>query len=113
MRNMYEIRNYYFESSKLDEYREWASALAVPYIRERVDLVGFWIVDDEPPQIEGTPTDELGTATVTWIIKWDDMDARTAGMKNVFASDEWSIIGAKNPGREYYHRIEVKFAEAV
>ena len=52
---MYEIRNYYYEPTKMVEYRQWASDFAVPYIRQAVDLVGFWITNDEPVQISGAP----------------------------------------------------------
>jgi len=110
---MFEIRNYYYEPTKMAEYREWASSLAVPYIREAVDLVGFWITNDEPTKISGAPMDELGTATVTWIIRWDDLASRDAGMTAAFSSDEWKAIFEKNPGLEYYHRMEVKFADAI
>ena len=110
---IYEIRNYHYEPSLLAEYRAWATELALPYIREHLDLVGFWLNVDEPPQIAGKPQDELGPATVTWIIKWPDIATRHATMGNVFGSDAWREIMAKNPGQENYHRTEAKFAEAL
>ncbi|MYE23754.1 MAG: hypothetical protein F4Y01_07380 [Gammaproteobacteria bacterium] len=110
---IFEIRNYHYEPSLLAEYRIWATELALPYIREHLDLVGFWLNVDEPPQIAGKPQDELGPATVTWIIKWPDVATRHATMGRVFGSDTWREIMAKNPGQENYHRTEAKFAEAL
>ncbi len=110
---IFEIRNYHYEPSLLKEYKAWATQKAVPYIRAHMDLVGFWGNIDEPPQIGGKPQDELGTATVTWIIRWPDIATRHETMARVFGSDEWRAIMAENPGQENYHRTEAKFAEAL
>lgn len=110
---IYEIRNYHYEPTLMSEYRAWATNLALPYIRTNLDLVGFWINLDEPAQISGKPLDELGSATVTWIIRWEDVDTRHREFPKVFGSDEWREIMAKNPGQENYHRSEAKFAELL
>lgn len=44
---IYEIRNYHYEPSLMREYRQWAVARALPYIRENLDLVGFWVKTGE------------------------------------------------------------------
>ena len=110
---VYEIRNYHYEPRVIEEYRTCAIETALPYIRSHVDLVGFWVNIDEPPQIGGKPLDQLGSATVTWIIRWDDVATRHRVMPQVFGSAEWREIMAANPGQENYHRTEAKFAEAL
>ena len=110
---IHEIRNYHYEPKLMKEYKEWAIKLALPYIRKNMDLVGFWVNIDEAPQIGGKPLDELGSATVTWIIRWDDIETRHEVMGKAFATDEWSAIMQRNPGQESYHRVEAKFAEAL
>ena len=110
---IFEIRNYHYEPSLINEYRTWATDRAVPYIKDHLDLVGFWVNVDEPAQIGGKPLDELGSATVTWIIRWPDVETRHRVMGDVFGSDEWREIMAANPGQENYHRTEAKFAEAI
>ena len=110
---IYEIRNYHYEPSLMTEYRAWATDLALPYIREHLDLVGFWVNIDEPAQVGGKALDELGSATVTWIIRWPDVASRHDTMGKVFASDDWQAIMARNPGQQNYHRTEAKFAEAL
>ena len=110
---IYEIRNYHYEPSLMSEYRAWATDIALPYIREHLDLVGFWVNVDEPPEVNGEPQDDLGSATVTWIIRWDDIETRHSVMRGVFANDEWRSIMDRNPGRENYHRTEAKFAEQL
>lgn len=110
---IFEIRNYHYEPSLIEDYRAWARDRALPYIRANLDLVGFWVNIDEAPQVNGKPLDELGSATVTWIIRWDAMQARHEVMEKVFATDEWREIMKHNPGTENYHRTEAKFAEAL
>ncbi len=110
---IYEIRNYHYEPTLLEEYKEWAIKSALPYIREHLDVVGFWVNADEDSEVNGRPLDDLGSATVTWIIRWDDMAKRNEVMSAVFASDEWREIMNLNPGRENYHRTEAKFALAL
>ena len=110
---IYEIRNYHYQPTLMKEYTEWATKLAVPYLRENLDVVGFWTNIDEAPLIAGKPLDELGSATVTWIIRWEDMAKRNEVMSEVLATSEWQEIMKENPGRENYLRTEAKFAEAL
>ena len=110
---IFEIRNYHYEPTVIGQYRRWATDKALPYIRAHLDVVGFWVNVDEPPQVGGKPLDDLGSATVTWIIRWDDIATRHRVMAEVFGSDEWREIMAANPGQENYHRTEAKFADAL
>jgi hypothetical protein len=110
---IFEIRNYHFEPSLMQEYKQWAVARALPYIREHFDLVGFWVRTDDAPEVAGKALDELGSATVTWIIRWEDMTRRNEVMAKVFRTPEWQEIMKHNPGVENYHRTEAKFAEQL
>ena len=110
---IYEIRNYYYEPSLLEDYRRWASGDAIDYLRDHLDVVGFWISGDVPVEVRGAPTDELGTANVTWIIRWPDLDTRHETMGRVLTTDEWKAIFAGNPGRRHYLRTEIKYAESL
>lgn len=110
---IFEIRNYHYEPSLIKEYKAWARDKALPYIRRHLDLVGFWVKIDEEPEVNGKPLDELGSATVTWIIRWASIEDRNERMGKIFVSDEWREIMKDNPGQENYHRTEAKFAEAL
>ena len=110
---IFEIRNYHYEPSLTEEYKKWAAEFALPYLRRHLDVVGFWINLDENPQVTGKPLDDLGSATVTWIIRWNDIAQRNEVMERVFAAGEWQDVMKKNPGKEHYHRKEVRFAEAL
>ena len=109
-----EIRNYHFDPARIDDYRVWATELAVPHLKAELDLVGFWINTAAEPEITGAPHDDLGTANVTWILRWDDLETRSKTMDRVFSSDRWKEIFAKVPGgRESYRRTEAKFAAEI
>ena len=111
---IYEIRNYHFDPDRIDDYREWATHLAVPHLKRELDLVGFWINSADEPTITGAPHDDLGTANVTWIIRWEDVESRQQGWDRVFLSDAWKEIFERVPGgRASYRRLESKFADEI
>ena len=110
---IYEIRNYHYEPSLMSQYKAWATNAALPFLRAKLDLVGFWTTGDEPAQVSGKELDELGSATVTWIIRWPDMATRNEQMAKIFVGEGWDEVMKSNPGAEHYHRIEAKFADEL
>lgn len=112
---IYEIRDYYIDSSALVIYEQWARERAVPYIRKHLDLVGFWVTTDAPAQVTGSPLDELGPASVTWILRWPDTETRNRMMGVHFGPDaqDWAEILKHHPGRQHYRRIQSRFAQAL
>ena len=107
---VFEIRNYHFAPELIAEYEAWARDSALPYIRKKIDLVGFWVDAGIDPQINGAPLDEMGSANVTWIIRWNDKAERDEKMGAVFSGPEWEAIFAKVPGGgKSYLRVEAKF----
>ena len=111
---MFEIRNYHFEPTLLDEYKDWARVRALPYLKKNLDVVGFWVNSDVKPEISGTPQDDLGSANVTWIIRWNDRSQREKVFGNVFSSLEWQAIYEKVPGgHASYLRTESRMTTAL
>ena len=108
---LYEIRNYHFEPALFDNYKTWAKEQALPFLNRELDLVGFWATNGES-EITGAPMDEMGSANITWIIRWDDRAARDATMASVFTGEEWGKIFEHVPGgMGSYKRMEAKFTE--
>jgi hypothetical protein len=111
---IYEIRNYHFRPDLMDAYKAWAKAEAVPYLASQLDVLGFWINSKDAPEVSGTPQDELGTANVTWIIRWRDLAHRNEVRSRYVPSPAWQDILSRVPGgRASYLRAEAKFAEAL
>jgi hypothetical protein len=111
---IFEIRNYHFDPARFDAYQEWAEREAIPYLARELDLVGFWVSTGDEAEILGRPHDELGTANVTWIIRWRDRDQRNEVMPRLFATPEWEDIFSRVPGGlASYLRIESRFADAL
>jgi hypothetical protein len=73
---LFEIRNYYKDPAYQEAYKAWVQREALPYLAQRLDVVGFWVTTDDPPEIDGEPMDKLGAANVTWIIRWRDLAQR-------------------------------------
>ena len=40
---MFEIRCYHYLPEKFEAYKKWAIDEAVPFLKENLDVVGFWI----------------------------------------------------------------------
>lgn len=112
---MVEIRSYHYDPQKFDAYKRWALDEAVPYLKANLDIVGFWVDNGVPAEVTGTqPMDmPIGSANITWIIRWDDMDARNAGHRQVFQSDGWKDVWSHHPDANGYLQMEARFAEAV
>ena len=110
---MFEIRNYHYEPTKFDKYQTWATKEAVPYLREHLDRVGFWMDNGEATEVMGSDPDphKHGPANITWIIRWDSMEARNQGHATVFKSQGWKDIWANHPDANGYLQMEAKFAE--
>ncbi len=108
---LFEIRNYHFNPDLFDEYKEWARTSATPYLLANLDLVGFWVKSDIESEVNGRPLDDLGSANVTWIIRWENIEQRNAQFPQVLSSPEWNEIFSHVPGGpQSYLRTEAKFS---
>ena len=112
---MDEIRSYHYDPDKFEAYKQWALDEAVPYLKANLDLIGFWIDNSIPAEVTGQRPSamELGSANITWIIRWNDKAARDEGHKTVFGSDGWKDIWSRHPDPNGYLQMEARFAEQV
>jgi hypothetical protein len=111
---IFEIRDYHYRPDIFDAYRVWAEE-AVPVLRSKMDILGFWIDDGTPPEISGTrPIDSpIGSANVTWIIRWESRAAREAGFKAAIESDEWKAVWSRHPDPNGYLQMSARFMTAM
>jgi hypothetical protein len=111
---IYEIRNYHFRPDLLEDYKTWAKTQAVPYLSRKMDVLGFWASTDDAPEVNGETQDKLGSANVTWVIRWRDLAHRNQQLPIVLSGPEWEGIFTHVPGgRASYLRTEAKFAESL
>ena len=111
---IYEIRNYHFDPARYDEYAEVATGEYIRYLREHLDIVGFWIESGIPAEVRGAEQDELGPANVTWVIRWASKEERDEKLPEVLGTPEWREIFAEVPGGgASYLRIESRFMESL
>jgi hypothetical protein len=112
---IYEVRDYHYRPDLLSAYRRWADD-AVPVLRRHLDVVGFWVDSGEhAPEIRGTsPIDSpIGSANVTWVIRWQSKAARDARMKEVFGGADWQAVWARHPDPNGYRQISARFMESL
>jgi hypothetical protein len=111
---IYEVRNYHFRPDLFEAYKVWAKERALPFLSGKLDLVGFWANTANAPEVIGAPVDELGSANITWVIRWRDLEQRNKELPAALGSAEWEEIFSHVPGgMSSYLRIEAKFAEAL
>ncbi len=111
---VFEIRNYHFRPDLIEAYKAWAKAEALPHLAQKLDVLGFWVNTHDAPVVGGDPQDKLGSANITWIIRWRDLAHRHASIPEIFSSAAWQDIFSRVPGgRASYLRTEAKFAESL
>ena len=110
---MFEIRSYYFDPTRFDAYKEWAASSALPYLRGKLDILGFWVNNEMAPIYGGSLSraEEMYTANITWIIRWEDRTQRDKAWEELTSGPEWPAIRDRVPGGPAnWLRTEVKFA---
>lgn len=110
---MFEIRNYHFPPANFGEYKAWAESLALPYIRRKLDVVGYWVDNGMAAEYSGSlPKEEnAARANITWIARWKDRAERDKVWQDLSSDVAWQEILSQVPGgQESFLRIEAKFA---
>ena len=111
---IYEVRTYHFDPARFEEYEEVARGEYIRYLREHLDIAGFWIDSGIPAEVRGAEQDELGPGNVTWVIRWASKAERDEKLPQVLGTPEWGEIFADVPGGgASYLRIEVRFMESL
>lgn len=111
---IYEVRDYHYRRDLFDAYKAWAQD-AVPVLRSKLDLVGFWIDSGAEPEVSGTDpmSPALGQANVTWIIRWESQEQRAKRFPEVIASEEWQAVWARHPDPNGYRQMLGRFMESI
>lgn len=112
---MFEIRSYHYNPEKFDAYKTWAIEEAAPFLKENLNVVGFWVDNGKAPELTGGDPvpHKHGVANVTWIIEWDSEAARDQGFQEVFFGEGWQEIWSRHPDADGYLQMEARFADAI
>ncbi|MDJ0768116.1 MAG: hypothetical protein QNJ12_04950 [Ilumatobacter sp.] len=110
---LFEFRDYHYDGD-LGEYRAWWEE-ALPVLSEWFDIVGVWTDRGEPPRITGASPMELplGSANVTWVIRWDDLEQREETWDRLREAAEWTALAERHPGWDRYLHMSVRFLDEV
>ena len=86
-----------------------------PFLKAKLDVVGFWVDSGEEPEYWGANSKPSphGAANVTWIIRWEAMNHRNQGHKDVFGSSGWQDIWGGHPDTNGYLHSEIVFVEEI
>lgn len=111
---VFEVRDYHYDRARWPEYTAWASE-AAQILRDRFDLLGFWIDADIPARVMGSDPMELphGHANVTWVIRWASLEERESHWAALWEDDEWHDCWDRHPGYDGYAHMSVRFLRAA
>ena len=110
---LFEIRDYHYDGD-LGPYRLWWEE-GLPLLRAKgFDVVGLWYDSGIEPGIGGEdPMDlRLGSANVTWIIRWTGYDERVSTWDSLREDSDWLELADRHPGWANYLHMSVRFMEA-
>ena len=110
-----EIRDYTIESVWLDAYRQWATELAVPWLRANLELVDFWMDCGFETELSGSnpATPINGQPNVCWIIRWPSKASRDEQFASMMSQPDWQDIWSKHPNANAYLQMNVRFMRAI
>jgi len=110
---LYEIRDYHYRRDIFDQYKMWAVSEAIPFLRANLDVIGFWIDSGFDAEIAGTSPikSNIGTANVTWIIRWKDKETRDRELPRVLSSSGWRDIWSRHPDGGGYLQTSARFMD--
>ena len=111
---IYEIRDYHYRRDIFDDYKRWAKD-AVPVLRKHMNVLGFWIDTGAEPEITGTDpiNSPLGSANVTWIIRWESKEARDRTFSDMLNSEDWTSVWSRHPDANGYLQMSARFMDEM
>lgn len=110
---LYEIRDYHWEGD-FDAYKEWwIEGLEV--LGAKMDVVGVWFDSGTETRISGVDPMPLphGSANVTWIVRWNDLEQRDAVWDALQTDAAWMACAERHPGFDGYLNMSVRFMERM
>jgi len=112
---LYEVRDYHYRRDIWDKYTKWATEEAVPYLKSHFDVVAFWLDSGIEPRISGTNpvASDIGSANVTWVIRWPDLEAREREYPKVMGSEGWRDVWSRHPDQGGYRQVSVRFMNSA
>jgi len=110
-----EVRDYTINADDFPAYCAWARDLAEPWLRENLDLVGFWLDSGDEAQVTGVDphVSKHGQANVHWILRWESREAREARWQTWTQEPGWQAIWAQHPNPAAYIQMNVRFMSTV
>lgn len=106
-----EIRDYTIETEWFPAYCDWARDHAVPWLKENLDVIDFWLDDGLEPMVLGSDpqVSPHGQPNVCWIIRWPSLEARAEGWEAMQHDPTWAEVIAHHPNRDSYLHTNVRF----
>ena len=112
---IYEIRDYTIEKRWFRKYVYWAENYFIPYAKDRIDLIDFWVYSDLDAEVSGKNPFKSPNVqpNITWVAKFENMVERNNFYENLDNNPEWDEIWNKHPNPDAYIHKNSRFFESI
>ena len=112
---LYEIRDYTIEPEWFDRYVYWAENHFIPYAKEKIDIVDFWVDKGIDAEVSGTNpiVSTNGQPNITWVARYNNKKERDAFFESLETDDEWAKVWAMHPQPDAYIHENARFFKSV
>ena len=87
----------------------------MPYGKERIEIVDFWVSRGDEAIVEGTNpiVSPNGQPNVTWVAKYDSREDRDTFFANLDVDPEWEEVWSKHPNPDAYIHSNARFFSSI
>ena len=112
---LYEIRDYTIEPEWYDRYVYWAENHFIPYAKEKIDIVYFWVDKgiDAEVGVKNPIVSTNGQPNITWVARYRNKNERDAFFESLETDDEWAKVWSLHPKPDAYIHQNARFFKSV
>ena len=102
---IYEIRDYTIEEQWFEKYVFWAKNYFMPYAKEKIDIIDFWVYVGLDAEVEGQNpiVSPNGQPNITWVAKYENKLERDKFFESLETDPEWDKVWSKVYIQENLH----------
>ena len=112
---LYEIRDQTIDPEWFDRYVYCAENHFIPYAKERIDIVNFWVDKGIDAEVTGTNpiVSKNGQPNITWVSRYKNKRERDAFFESLETDDEWEKVWSKHPKPDAYIHENARFFKSI
>ena len=112
---IYEIRDYTIEEQWFEKYVFWAKNYFMPYAKEKIDIIDFWVYTGLDAEVKGQNpiVSTNGQPNITWVAKYENKMERDKFFESLETDPEWDKVWSKHPNPDAYIQENARFFKSI